>query len=142
MSKRQSGANLLSPPERLVFFVDRCLGRKIIPGALRQAGEDVRIHDDLFPQNTKDPNWLPEVGRHGWVVLTKDTHIRYRAIEINALLTAKVRAFVLTARGDLSGLEIGAIFIKALPAIKKLCAKVKPPFIAHVSRGSNVMLVK
>ena len=142
MSKKQSGANLLSPPEQLVFFVDRSLGRKIIPGALRQAGEDVRIHDDLFPQNTKDSNWLPEVGQHGWVVLTKDKHIRYRAIEINALLTAKVRAFVLTAGGDLSGLEIGAIFIKALPVIKKLCAEVKPPFIAHVSRGSNVKLIK
>jgi hypothetical protein len=37
---------LPSPPERLVFFIDRSLGRKVIPDALRAAGEEVRIHDD------------------------------------------------------------------------------------------------
>jgi len=45
----------------------------------------------------------------GIVVLTKDKHIRYREVEILALLAAKVRAFVLTARGDLSGSEVGQI---------------------------------
>jgi len=141
MSKKPSDANSPSPLERLVFFVDRSLGRKVIPIALRQAGEDVRIHDDFFPQNAEDPVWLTEAGKRGWVVLTKDVRIRYRAIETNALLTAKVRAFVLTAKGDLSGQEMADIFIKALPAIKRLCAKVPPPFIARVSRESSVALI-
>ena len=50
-SKKRSGANLPSPPERWVFFVDRCLGRRIIPGALRNAGEEISVHDDFFPQD-------------------------------------------------------------------------------------------
>src|SRR5437660_9083522 len=57
-SKKPSDANLNSPPETttapLVFFVDRSLGRKIISGALRDAGEEVRIHDELFSQDAKD----------------------------------------------------------------------------------------
>jgi hypothetical protein len=142
MSKKPSGASLPSPPERLVFFVDRSLGRRIIPDALRQVGEDVRIHDDLFPQNAPDTVWLTEAGRQGWIVLTKDTRIRYRAIETTALRAAKVRAFVLTAKGDLSGQEIAGIFSKALPSIKKVCAKIAPPFIARLSREGHVSLIE
>ena len=123
-SKKQSGASLRLPPddcpspeeikgvlmnspERLIFFVDRSLGRKIIPDVLRTAGQEVRVHDELFAQNAKDEIWLAEAGKQGWIVLTKDKNIRYRAIELQALLTARVRAFVLTARGDLSGAEVG-----------------------------------
>jgi predicted nuclease of predicted toxin-antitoxin system len=129
-------------PERLVFFVDRSLGRRIIPGALRDAGEEVRVHDEHFPQNAKDEVWLAEAGKNQWVVLTKDKNIRYRAIEIQALVAAKVRAFVLTARGDLTGAEVGKIFVKALPAMKKLCHSAEPPFIARVSRDGSVTLIK
>jgi predicted nuclease of predicted toxin-antitoxin system len=141
-SKKPSDASSPSPPERLVFFVDRSLGRKIIPDTLRAAGEEVRVHDDFFPQNAKDEVWLTDVGRRGWVVLTKDKQIRYREVEIHALLTAKVRAFILTARGDLSGAEVGQIFVKALPAMKKICETTAPPFIARVNRDSTVSLVK
>jgi predicted nuclease of predicted toxin-antitoxin system len=130
------------PPERLFFFVDRSLGRRIIPGALGEAGVEVRVHDDLFPQDAKDEVWLGEAGQQGWVVLTKDKNIRYRAVELQALTAAKVRAFILTARGDLSGAEVGQIFVKALPAMKKLCARAKPPFIARVSKDSSVTLVE
>jgi hypothetical protein len=38
---------------------------------------------------------LPEVGRRGWVVLTRDRRMRYRAHERAALMQAGVRAFVL-----------------------------------------------
>jgi predicted nuclease of predicted toxin-antitoxin system len=140
--RKPSDASLPSPPERLVFFVDRSLGRKVIPDALRAAGVEARVHDEFFPQDAKDEVWLTEVGQHGWVVLTKDKHIRYRQVEVRALLTAKVRAFILTARGDLSGAEVGQIFIKAMPTMKKLCETTTPPFIARVSRDSYVTLVK
>jgi len=158
-SKKQSAASLPSPPEDClgseefkeilmdatldwVFFVDRCLGRRIIPEMLRSAGEIVRAHDEVFRQDTRDEKWLTEVGKNGWIVLTKDKNIRYRAIELQALLAAKVRAFVLTARGDLTGAEVGQIFVKAPPAMKKLCKTTEPPFIAHVNRDGSVTLVK
>ena len=127
-------------PEILVFFVDRSLGSKIIPGALREAGEEVRIHDEHFAKDAKDEVWLAEAGKKGWVVLTKDKHIRYRGVEIHALRAAKVRAFVLSASGDLSGAEVSQIFVKALPSIKRLCKKIAPPFIALVSRGGTLRL--
>src|SRR5262245_42661349 len=96
-SKKQSGLNLPSPPEPLVFFVDRSLGRHIIPDAIRNTGAQVELHDSHFSQDAQDHVWLAEAGKCGWVVLTKDKRLRYRAVETNALMSAKVRAFVLTA---------------------------------------------
>jgi predicted nuclease of predicted toxin-antitoxin system len=131
---------LPSPPERLIFFIDRSLGRRVVPNGLRAAGEEVRIHDEHFPQDAKDETWLAAVGRSGWVVLTKDKHIRYRAAEIQVLRAANVRAFVLTSRGDLTGAEVSRIFVKALPAIKRICERAAPPFVALVERTGKVRL--
>lgn len=141
-SKKQSALNLPSLPEPLVFFIDRSLGRRVIPNALRDAGARVELHDDHFSQDAQDQVWLAGAGKRGWVVLTKDKHLRYRAVETNALMSAKVRAFVLTTRGDLSGAEIGQIFVKALPKMRQLCATDSGPFVAHVSRDGSVSIKK
>jgi len=114
-----------SPPSRvepLVFFLDRNLGKHTIADALRQAGAEVQIHDDHFRQDTPDEEWLREVGPRRWIVLTKDTQIRYRAHERAALMQAGVRAFVLIA-GNLAGREMAEIFVKALPTIRRFVAR-------------------
>jgi hypothetical protein len=66
------------------------------------------VHDDYFSPNARDEEWLSEVGRRQWVVLTKDERIRYREIERTALMNAGVRAFVLTAK-NLQGSEMANI---------------------------------
>src|SRR5262249_54932445 len=71
-------------PEPLVFFIDRSLGRKKVPEALRAAGLEVRVHDELFPQGTQDVVWLSEAGANGWVVVTRDDRIRYNQLEKQA----------------------------------------------------------
>ena len=126
--------------EPLVFFLDRNLGKHTIANALRQAGAEVQIHDDHFRQETPDEEWLREVGRRSWIVLTKDAQIRYRAHERAALMQAGVGAFVLVAK-NLSGREMADVFVKALPAIRRFVANHQPPFIAKVTRSSTVSMV-
>ena len=46
-----------------------------------EVGESVEIHDDHFAPDAKDEVWLVEVGKRGWIVLTKDDRIRYRVTE-------------------------------------------------------------
>lgn len=65
----------------MTFFVDRSLGRRAVPSALRQAGFDVVVHDDVFAADTDDEIWLREAGVKGWIVLVKDDRIRYRPRE-------------------------------------------------------------
>ena len=122
------------------MFLVRTLGKKIIADALRQAGSDVRVHDDLFSPNARDEEWLSEVGRLQWVVLTKDARIRYREIERMALMNARVRASVLTAK-NLQGSEMANIFVTALPAIQRFATKHTPPFIAKITRSGRVSML-
>lgn len=136
-SKKLLGANSDTQPEELVFFIDRSLGRSIIPEELQKAGVQVQIHDNLFPQNATDVEWLPEVGSKNWIVLTKDSMIKSRPAEKAALMNSGVRAFILVS-GNLTGEEMAAIFVKALPAIKKFILKHPAPFIAKVLKGGSV----
>jgi len=125
----------------LEFFVDRSLVWRVVAEALRQAGQIVHTHDVHFPSNAKDVEWLTVVGRRGWIVLTKDDRIRYRAIEQRALMQSSVAAFILTAKG-LTGPDMAAIFVKALPQIFRFVTKYPRPFIASISRGGSIALVR
>jgi predicted nuclease of predicted toxin-antitoxin system len=111
-----------------------------VADALRQAGAAVQVHDDHFPQDARDVVWLQEVGRRGWIVLTKDARIRYRLHERTALLHAGVRTFVLV-RQNLSGSAMAAAFVNALPAMQRFVERHQAPFIARVTQTGNVSLL-
>ena len=101
--------------------------------ALRAAGADVRRHRDHFAPDAPDETWLPEVGHRGWVVLTKDKNIRRNELEREALLSANVRAFVLTS-GSLTSAETAAVFVQQLRKMADMAVSEPPPFVASVTR--------
>ncbi|GAB1413414.1 hypothetical protein MASR1M97_21500 [Candidatus Desulfobacillus denitrificans] len=124
-----------------VFFIDRSLGRKQVAQALREAGATVEVHDDHFPQATPDVDWLAEVGRRGWVVLSKDERIRRNRIERTALEAARVRAFFLTQQ-DITGQEMAELFSNALPGMTRRAVSEPAPFIFTISRSGKFSPVK
>jgi predicted nuclease of predicted toxin-antitoxin system len=127
-------------PEPPTFFLDRTLGKNIFASLLRAAGLSVKIHDDLFPPDARDADWLKVVGAENWVVVTNDRHIRYRPLELAALRASRVRTFVFT-KGNLTAEEMAGIFLRALPKIQRLLRKKKGPFIASISRDASVHLI-
>lgn len=90
-----------------------------MPDALRAAGLDVRVHDELFPQATEDVVWLTEAGAQRWVVITRDDRIRYNQLEKQAVLAAKLRFFSITS-SSLTGDEAASLILSAVPAITRL----------------------
>lgn len=124
-----------------VFFLDRNLGSSVIETALRQAHIKVEVHDDHFAQNALDEEWLTFVGRHGWVVLTKDEKIRYRPNEIRALMQAGVPTFVVIAKNRTLP-TVANIIVRALPAIARFLEKYTPPFIAKIEADSRVSMIR
>lgn len=66
------------------------------------------------------------------MLLTKDKDIRRRPLEIEAILNARVRAFVLTAT-ELRREEQAEIFLKAMPKIHRICRRAGP-FIYNITR--------
>jgi hypothetical protein len=126
--------------EPFTFFVDRSLGSGVVVQALRAAKERVLIHDDHFAADAPDTEWLMKVGAHGWVVLTKDARIRTNALERDALMTAKVAAFML-GRGDSSGPTMARAFVAALPRIKTTLRRYDVPLVGVVSIVGNVSVL-
>ena len=113
-----------------------------MPEALRAAGLDVRVHDDLFPQATQDVEWLREAGARRWVVITRDDRIRYNQLEREAVLAAKLRFFSITS-SSLTGDETGELILSALARISRLCRQhSKNGFIAKISRGPDVKIIE
>jgi len=142
-SRKRSAASSRSrrpSPAPPPLFIDRSLGKLTIATALRAQGAEVHTHDAHFAQDARDEEWLAEVGRRGWTVITKDTRIRYRQTELTALVAGGVRAFVLT-RGDLSGPEMAAILVKALPHLARFSARHEPPFIARIGTAGRVQMI-
>jgi hypothetical protein len=121
-----------SPPE---FFVDRSLGRHIVPDALRAAGATLHVMADVYGerigQGLADAEWLRDVGDKGWVVLIKDDRIRYRPAELEALTTAGVRAFCLT-NANLRGAEMAQRFVDQLQKIQRIASEQPGPYIYGV----------
>jgi hypothetical protein len=107
-------------------------------GILRDADLKVEIHDDHFAQDAPDEEWLMVAGQKGWIVITRDERIRYRAAARQAIRRAKVRMFVIVARGDLRIEAVAHIFLKALPQVRSITAQEKPPFIAKIWRDGSV----
>lgn len=80
--RKRSGASYRSRRDSpLEIFVDRCLGKTLLPDALRKLPNlVVHIHDDHFDPDEQDQVWLPEVAAKGWVILTKDKDIHHRKL--------------------------------------------------------------
>jgi hypothetical protein len=132
--KKRSAAK---PREKIVFFIDRSLGKIDVPEAIRAAGYSCELHDDHFNQTTEDTVWLSSVASKRWVVLTKDERIRYRPLELRALEAAQLRAFIVIC-GNVRGADTAAILVKAMPHIIKALSGQAGPFIYYVYKNSSL----
>ncbi len=123
----------MNEPHEVVYFTDRDLGHRF-PEKLRAAGLRVERHDDHFDQLTPDSEWIAEIGRRGWVAVTRDKRIRYSPLAIETLMTSGARLFVIVGR--LTNDEAADVFVKQGKRIERLLGKERRPFIGKVRRDS------
>jgi hypothetical protein len=115
----------------LVFFTDRDLGKRF-PEILTSAGLSVKRHDDLFPSNCPDEEWLGQVGESGWVAITHNARIRYVPNQRDAVMRHRVSLLVVAGKAPLK--ELADNFVATMPRITEFLARHKPPLIAKVYR--------
>jgi hypothetical protein len=123
------------------FFVDRSCGAQLVPEALRNAGEIVEVHDDLFPQDAADEDWVPVVSDNDRLVITKDSAIARNRLQRLMVAANRTRLFVLTFAG-IPGPEMAEVTACAAAKMRRLAARAEPPFIAKVHRDGRVQLWK
>src|SRR5262245_30478751 len=97
-STTRSDTNLESL-EQYTFFLDRALESHSLQDGLRQLGAKVELHRDHFAESAKDSDWLPEVARRGWVIISTD---QFNYLEREAIRNTRGRAFLLM-HGSLTG---------------------------------------
>lgn len=114
------------------------MGRYHAPKALRSAGAIVHVHDDLFPQYTKDVDWIDPVAKNGWVILTRDESLAKNLDERERIRHSKARVFVLITK-NISGQERATAFVLALPAMTHFLRTKRGPFIAKVYKDGSVI---
>jgi hypothetical protein len=131
-------------PEPWTFFVDRCLGTGDVPTGLRTLVDPDRhkvvVHDDEFPQDTKDVVWLPLVGEKRWVLITKDIAMRSNPLEIAAIIHSGVATFALPAGGQTAAKNVAAIKT-AWRAMQRCLRRFAPPFIATITISGEVTVI-
>jgi hypothetical protein len=103
---------------------------------LRAAGAEVEVHLDHFPGDMPDVEWIPEVARRGWVLITKDQNIRRNPLEREAYRAAQLRGFVATGR-DMNAKELGELLVRCLPGMARRTAGRRGPSLFAISRGGT-----
>jgi hypothetical protein len=126
----------MSSAERPEFFLDRSLGR-IAASRLRGAGYVVHLIADHYlddANNVPDEEWIAEGCSNGWILLTKDKRIRYRAAELEALQEGHLFCLV---SGNMDIDAMTQAFLEALPKIERV-AREEPVGFWHVYRDGKI----
>jgi hypothetical protein len=120
-SRRPSAGPPAKPPEAAAtFFVDRDTGGRLLAVELRNRGYTVVLHDDVFPQDTKDPFWIRSVAERGWLILTCDRNIARKEPERSLFGTAPTHTFILYALTQVKRTERIGLVLTVLPKLTKL----------------------
>lgn len=121
----------------LVFYVDECLKSAALTTALRGALLKTEAMQ-VAPKGTLDEDWLPLVGKVGWVCLSKDRRLIIRPNELAAIVDFKVAMMLFV---EANGAEHARMLLAALPLIRRAAKTIPRAFVARVEpRGGLTLL--
>lgn len=115
--------NLASTKEAEVYKVISALNATI-----------VELLVEHFPRGAKDVEWLPGIVSRGWVLLTKDTMLRRRRLEVQAWTRARAAVCVLSG-GEITGSQAARAFATAMPKIRRWLGKYTRPLVITVTHA-------
>jgi hypothetical protein len=138
--KRSSGKKERLRLKTFVLYLDEnlCDCREIID-TLEKTKVKFKRHTDFFPRSTKDPVFLPLLGKKGWTLLTSDSKMSRRGLEMQAIMHYRVRMFVFTS-GNLSGAGMARVLKIAHRKMRRFVQKNPPPFIASLTESGAIHL--
>ena len=119
-----------------MIFVDASVPRTVAD-AIKRRRPDARWKLDLFPRDTKDVVWLEAAGKGGWLVVTRDKHIRTRPGERRAIEEHGVGCFILGYKQDLKKEEVTEIVLEALEHMEELFERTERPFIYTITKNGD-----
>lgn len=122
------------------FFVDRSLGRYLLPARLRAAGLDVVCLADIWPareQRLPDDSWLRRCAHEGWAALSSDDALLR---DDGRETVAACGAQVFHLKASLTAAQQADLVLTRLNSITRHFHETPPPFLARV-RQDGVRIV-
>ena len=125
----------------MTFFFDNTFPRRLV-AIMRLMDIDARHLQDDFAPETPDIDWLPEIGRRDWVLITGDRGISRKPAERLALERANIVA-VFMAKSFMHKhiFDLVSSFIKWWPEIERKVAHVTPGTSLEVSINGKIELL-
>ncbi|MBB4920465.1 PIN-like domain-containing protein [Streptosporangium saharense] len=122
----------------LTFFLDRGLGSRIVPNALREAGWVVETMDERYgkddSQRIADTQWIEEATLRGDLLICKDLAITHNAVEARVIYMSGARVFAL-AKANVVGREMAELLLANEERIIEAARRVAEPFVFAVSHN-------
>ena len=140
-SKKRSVSNSAASPDVPTLFIDICAWSHRLRDALDALDAPYVALTQHFSTNTPDEEWLQEVGKRGWILLTRDERIRRRPNELQAFRNHGVIGFVLTA-GNASAADTAALVTRLYPKLIRKAKAAKPPAMFTVTLAGTISQIK
>lgn len=129
----------------LRFFLDRGLGARIVPQALREAGWTLQTMDERYgktqSQKISDTRWIEEAALAGDVLLCKDLAIAHNPLEAQVIYMTGARVFALS-RADLTGPEMTQWYTAGEAKIVAASLRASGPYVMALNSLYGLRRVK
>ena len=77
-----------------------------------------------IPRGTLDLDWMPVVGRNGWIVLTRDRRIRTRPAELIAYREHGLRSVWIGGKRDHTSRDLAVMFVAHEERLTRMATKL------------------
>jgi hypothetical protein len=128
----------------LRIFLDRGLGSRIVPGALREAGWALETMDERYgkaeSQKIQDTQWIEEAALAGDILLCKDLAIARNTLEAQVVYMSSARVFGLSD-ASLTGPAMAQRYLGAEAKIIG-ATRAEGPYVMAVSPACSLRRVK
>jgi len=120
----------------LTFFIDRGIGSRIVPNALRAAGWTLVTMDELYgtleSQRTDDVDWIAEAADRGEVSICKDTAVASNPEEAQTIYMHAARVFAF-ANKHLTGQQMADLLLRWQSEIWSISERAAGPYVFAIS---------
>ena len=126
------------------FFFDNDISFRIARALAELVhGHEIIALRDRFDQHTPDTVWIPEAGKQGWIVISRDHNQRRRDSEHAALKESGVRVLYVRYGATADSLYADAArIIKNWPKIMSWGLAAKPGTLARLNTKDSIEVLK
>lgn len=129
----------------LRFFLDRGLGSRIVPQALRHAGWTLETMDERYgtavSQKISDTQWIEEAALAGDVLLCKDLAIAHNLLEAQVVYMTSARVFALS-KADLTGPDMARWYLAGEAKVVATALRADGPYVMAVNLSYGLRRAK